>query len=262
MYASILHSIHLKGPLIHVLTNTVTNTFVADALLAAGCRPIMAVDPRETPEIASHSDALCINTGTPTVHSQRSYIRVLKAARKNSIPLVVDLPGAGASRLRLGIGNSLIRYLGKHLNTDWKTLLRGNASEILTLASHKSHGGSIDSEHLSEHAAEKAGVLLECCHAVSISGEFDVTLGSRTTRSRGAGSILTKASGFGCVSSALMAAFLTETSAENASLMTYKLMGDILSALNVNGPGTLKGAFIDRLYQISNREREENINEG
>ena len=52
-----------RRPLIHCITNPISINQCANAVLAAGARPIMAEHPAEVKEITESADALVLNLG-------------------------------------------------------------------------------------------------------------------------------------------------------------------------------------------------------
>ena len=55
-----------KRPLIHCITNPISINQCANAILAAGARPVMAEHPLEVKEITETADALMLNLGSIT----------------------------------------------------------------------------------------------------------------------------------------------------------------------------------------------------
>jgi len=254
VYAESLRLLRIKAPLIYVLTNNVTNQFVADSLLAIGCRPIMAIDPREIPAVVQQAQSVCINTGTPQPLSQKSYLRAIKTAYRDKTPVVLDFPGVGVSPLRVQIARQILSLLKKKKAPDWKTLIRGNPSEILTLASGKSRGGVIETIHSPGEVLEPSKKLLCYTQGYTISGKENITVShNRQSRQAGCGAIYAESSGLGCVSSALMAAFLTLHSPYDSTLLVNHFMGDIGKGLQ--SLGTLKSDFVNKLNEFSKKDQ-------
>ena len=54
------------APLVHVMTNSLSQNDCANLLLAVGARPIMAEAEEEAAEIAGRCRALVLNTGIPS----------------------------------------------------------------------------------------------------------------------------------------------------------------------------------------------------
>ena len=265
MYQPFLKEIRNKSPLIHVLTNNVSNLFVADALLAIGASPIMGFDPSEAAQICKASDAVCINTGTPHPLMRKSYSVVLKTCLKNEIPVALDFPGVPASSERQKTASKLLSLLSKKKHkSNIPSLLRGNASEILCMAEGLSRGGSIDSMHTPDELGDYPLSLLKSVQAVCMSGTENIIFDNSPGKVRisGGSSLMTRSSGFGCVSTALMACFLAvstslypESPAASASQAVCLLMKDAALSITPDcGPSVFRNSFIDALFYLSEKE--------
>ena len=116
-----------ESPLVHNITNAVVMNNTANALLAVGASPIMAHALEEIDEMVALCRATVINIGT----LDRFTVESMKAAiwRANEVghPVVLDPVGAGATSFR----NQTLRDI---LAAGTPTFIRGNASEIMTMA--------------------------------------------------------------------------------------------------------------------------------
>ena len=124
-------------PLIHNITNYVTVNDVANVLLACGASPIMADDEGEVEEITAICSGLNINIGTLNSRTIPSMLKAGKAAQALNHPVVLDPVGAGASTLRTETARRLIREIRF-------TVVRGNMSEIKTLAAGSGNTRGVD----------------------------------------------------------------------------------------------------------------------
>ena len=127
MFEEILQNVAAKAPLVHCITNYVTVNDCANILLACGGSPIMADDENEVEEITSICNALVLNIGTLNTRTIESMRRAGLRANALGHPVVFDPVGAGASALRTGTAQSLLRDVRF-------CVVRGNSSEIRTLA--------------------------------------------------------------------------------------------------------------------------------
>lgn len=294
---SILELIRKNKPLINVISNDVTKNFIADSLLAIGCSPIMATAVEELEDIIKNCNALVINTGTPDKTRIETYIKALSIAKEYAIPTVLDFPGAASSRFRTDIADQLFSILSMDTRsqTNWPVCIRGNASEIIHLGlfaaglstdrsvKNDKHIG-IDSRDPAESAFLQAGELLDFSSVVHISGaenivctrEFSLKAHNSSTlraeRIPGGHHFMRLSSGFGCVNSAINAAFLSTLHIQaddtrtikqhNIANQAFSLTGDAQrflysagrSACNYNGPASYKTAFIDSLFNTSRIE--------
>lgn len=95
-----LQEIRRRQPLIHSMTNSVTIHDMADALIAVGASPMMAVEIKEVGDIQSFSQALILNIGTLTEERLKAMLEAGRAANKQGVPIILDPVGAGATRFR------------------------------------------------------------------------------------------------------------------------------------------------------------------
>src|SRR5512135_51942 len=126
-----LKKVREKKPLVHNITNYVVMNYTANALLACGASPVMAHAAEEVEEMVSLAGALVLNIGTLTPQWVEAMLRAGKRANELHVPVILDPVGAGATRLRTGSARRLIEKLSIQV-------IRGNASEILSLAGDKS----------------------------------------------------------------------------------------------------------------------------
>ena len=127
MLKEMLNHVREKCPLIHNITNYVTVNDCANILLACGGSPIMADDAEEAEEITAICGGLNINIGTLNQRTIPAMHLAGKKANELGHPVVLDPVGAGASKLRTNTAKALLEDI--HF-----TVLRGNISEIKTLA--------------------------------------------------------------------------------------------------------------------------------
>ena len=113
-------------PQIHILNNYITAESVVNAVLAVGGAAIGGDAKAECAQITQRSDALVINTGTPTPSRLDVFLSSGKRANKLNIPIVLDPVGAGATDFRRDMLKTLLKEV--HF-----TCIRGNASEIHAL---------------------------------------------------------------------------------------------------------------------------------
>lgn len=119
--------IRQQKPVIHCITNYVTAGDVANLLLAAGASPIMADHEQEAEEIASISQAEVLNLGTFRDSAAGAMLKAGLKAASLGHPVVLDPVGIGVSSVRRQMALRILKEVPC-------TAIRGNASEILTLA--------------------------------------------------------------------------------------------------------------------------------
>lgn len=195
-------AVRAQAPLVHSVTNLVVTAFNANALLAVGASPIMAHAVEEVADLARLSGAVVVNIGTLDSHWVPAMQLALDTARASGKPSVLDPVGAGASAYRNQVLADLI--------TRRPTLVRGNASEILSLAGHSANTKGVDSTDPVELALAAAQSLAQrygC--VVCVSGPHDHVLapdGRHAVLSNGH-PLMTRVTGVGCSASALVGAF-------------------------------------------------------
>ena len=169
-----LKALRTKKPLIHNITNYVVMNYTANALLACGASPVMAHAPEEVEEMVSFAGALVLNIGTLTNAWVDSMLIAGKKANELNIPIVLDPVGSGATKLRTESAKRLINELSV-------SVIRGNASEILSLAREGSRTKGVDSIHSVEEAADAALMLAkELNTTLAITGPIDLITDGRT----------------------------------------------------------------------------------
>lgn len=263
-----ISAIRAKNPLVLSITNYVVTNTTANALLALGASPIMSHAVEEMAELVAISGALVINLGTVAPEYLAAMDPAWAAADEAGVPVVLDPVGAGASMLRTVTPLAL---LANHK----AAIVRGNASEIMTLAGTScagsgaskgegskgggSKGGGskgVDSTADSQDAADCAQDLarrLDC--VVVVSGEVDlVCTGLGCARVYGGSAMMPRVTGLGCTATALCGAFAAVNpdpfEAAVSACVTMKAAGE-LAAEKAAGPGTLQLYFYDALYALT-----------
>jgi len=238
-----------KNPLVHNITNYVVMNFTANILLASGASPVMAHAIEEVEDMVSIASALVINIGTLSPPWVESMIKAGKAASKKGIPVILDPVGVGATPYRTSTAKRIIDECDI-------TVIRGNASEILSLRDSSAGSKGVDSMH-SIDTAEDAAVAManEFNITVAVTGNIDlVTDGNYIVRIQNGHPLMGKVTGSGCSASAITAAFAAINhdglAATVAALTCFGIAGELASE-QANGPGTFTTALIDALYNLS-----------
>src|SRR5512139_2896946 len=147
-----LRSVRKRKPLIHNITNYVVMNYTANALLCCGASPVMAHAAEEVEEMVSLVGALVLNIGTLTPQWVEAMLRAGKKANALKVPIVLDPVGSGATQLRTDSAKRLTCELSIQV-------VRGNASEVLSLAKKEVRTKGVDSLHSVEEAENTAIVL-------------------------------------------------------------------------------------------------------
>ncbi len=141
-------------PLLHMIPSYVTAALCADAISAAGGRPLMAQFREEMEEITGSADGLAVNMGQPSEEKAAACRAALKTAAKRGLPVMFDPVGAGASSYRR-------RMMADLAAIPWSGVIKGNSSELHTiLTGLLSHDG-VDSVGEFSHEAEEEQYLLK-----------------------------------------------------------------------------------------------------
>jgi hydroxyethylthiazole kinase len=207
-----------KKPLVHNITNYVVMNWTANILLAIGASPVMAHAHEEVEEMTSFAGALVLNIGTLTPYWIDSMVIAGKKANALTVPVILDPVGSGATKLRTDSARRILDEVRV-------TVVRGNASEVLSLAQKDSHTKGVDSIHRVEEAAEAAASLAsELKTVLAITGAVDlITNGDQVEPD------------------AVKAA---------ASALAYFGLAGEKAAAKADGPGSFQPALLDALYNI------------
>jgi len=196
----VLTAVRERGPLVHCMTNIVVANFTANVLLAVGASPAMVENDEESAEFAGIADALLVNLGTLSAERARAMRLAAASAREHGKPWVLDPVAVGAMTFRTRLSAELL--------ASRPAVVRGNASEVLSLAGAAGAGRGVDSTVGAEAAV---GTARELAHrtggVVAVSGAVDqVTDGERVLEVRTGHELMTRVTGVGCALGALVAA--------------------------------------------------------
>ncbi|MBE0583424.1 MAG: hydroxyethylthiazole kinase [Desulfofustis sp.] len=244
-----LRTVRENKPLIHNITNFVVMNYTANVLLAAGASPVMAHAENEVEEMVGFAGALVLNIGTLSDAWLASMITAGKAATRLNTPIVLDPVGSGATRLRTGAAKTILAQTRVRI-------VRGNASEILSLSDSAAQTKGVDTVHGVDQAAAGAAELARSLDTtLAITGPIDlVTDGRRLVRVANGHPLMPFVTGTGCSASALVGAFAAvdddPVTAAATALAFFGLAGEKAGATS-RGPGSFMIALLDALYLIS-----------
>ena len=242
-----------RSPLVHCITNLVVMNFNANTLLATGASPVMAHAHEEVTDMAGIAQALVLNIGTLDPYWIESMRLALIAATQRGIPVVLDPVGAGATPYRN-------QSIGVLLSTAAPTVIRGNGSEIMSVAGLAVQTRGVDSSAGAHDALGAAQTLvLQTQGVVCVSGATDHILDAqhRWARLANGHEWMTKITGVGCSATALIGAFCAvQPDAWRATVAAMALLGVVgeVAAEKVmtraGGVGSLQMAMLDELQLI------------
>lgn len=245
--AAVVARLRARRPLIHYMPNLVTAGDVADALLAAGAAPVMAVAVEEV--AAVRRDALALNLGTPTADRLAAVEMAGRAAAEQGAPVVLDPVGAGASPFRLAAARRLLA--AGHVG-----VLRLNAGEAMAILSGERAGYGVDAGSTAATPADLAAPLAARFALVAaVTGVTDaVSDGRRTALINNGHPDLARLTGAGCIATGLVAACAAVEPdilhAAVAGLLLIGVAGE-RAAAQAAGPGTLRVRLLDELATIT-----------
>jgi hydroxyethylthiazole kinase len=244
---SFLTAVRERGPLVHNITNFVAMNVMANVLLAIGASPAMVHAREEAAEFAELAQALTVNIGTANAEWGAAMEEAASVMARSGRPWVFDPVGVAATRFRQDLSDRLLARK--------PTVVRGNASEILTLAGLGGTARGVDAGDSVESAEEAAGeVARRTGGIVAVSGPVDfVTDGSRAARVANGHPMMARITVMGCSLNGVIAAFCVEAPAFDATvaaLAAYGVAGQRAGAV-AQGPGSFQPAFLDALHGLT-----------
>ena len=265
MFQTMLENVRNTCPLIHNITNYVTVNDCANILLACGASPIMADDKDEVEDITTICGGLNINIGTLNSRTIDSMLLAGRRANALSHPVVLDPVGAGASKLRT---QTALRLLDEVKFT----VLRGNVSEIKTLADGRGTTKGVDAdiadkvgeENLDRVVAWTKAFAQKAGAVIAITGAIDIVAdGKKAYCIRNGHPEMSSVTGTGCQLSAVTAAYVTANpghvlEAAAAAVCAMGLAGEIAHTRlsPMDGNSTYRNYIIDAIYHMTPEQLE------
>ncbi|WP_154018872.1 hydroxyethylthiazole kinase [Anaerotruncus rubiinfantis] len=260
MFEKILSNVAAKTPLVHCITNYVTVNDVANILLACGGSPIMADDENEAEEITSICDALALNIGTLNSRTVQSMLKAGRRANALGHPVVLDPVGAGASKLRTDTTVQLLRQVKF-------TVIRGNSSEIKTVAAGSGETRGVDANAADATTDENLPSVISYAKALSektgaiiaITGAIDVAADAKDAYViRNGHPMMSRITGTGCMLTGVIAAFVAANpqnplDAAAAAVCAMGICGETAyTRMRKDGGGTasLRMGLIDAMSRL------------
>ena len=243
-------SVSLKKPLVHCISNIVSANDCANLLLAIGASPIMAQAPEEMEEISSISDALVLNTGTPSEEKFKACRIAGITANSRRIPVILDPVGIGASSWRLKHINGLLSEIHP-------SIIRANNAEARALLGIFGLEHGVDSEQ--DETGTEAELAMRLAQkyncTVLLSGRDDIISDCHSTATISGGSLRMKQiTGAGCMLSVLCGAFAAVADpfdAAKAGAKLWKKAAEYAEKTAENkGPGSFHYALFDSVSSV------------
>lgn len=243
-----------NNPLIHNITNVVVTNFTANGLLALGASPVMAYAPEEVADMAKIAGALVLNIGTLTNGEVEAMLLAGKSANAHGVPVILDPVGAGATNYRTETSKRILEEVTI-------SVLRGNASEIASIAGVKAETKGVDAGNIQGNSLELAITTAKKYNmVVIITGKEDIISdGEQTFIVRNGDPLLTKVTGTGCLLTSVIGAFVAVENnlvkASVAALTFYGVAAELAAQkTGGQGPGSFQVEFLNQLSLVTENE--------
>lgn len=247
----LLERVRTEKPVIHHLTNWVTIYDCANVVKVLGASPVMAHAPEEVAEMTGISSALVLNIGTLTVDFIEAMKIAASKANEKGIPVVLDVCGAGATRLRDEKSFELLDSV--RIN-----IIKGNASEIARVSGERVKTKGVDAVHVEKDMikiAENLAVKRKC--TVAVTGKEDIIADGRNLYIvKNGHPMMSSIVGTGCMASSVIGTFAAVEKdfalAAAAGLVCFEIASE-LAVRGSKGPGTFKEKIYDFLYRLDKK---------
>ena len=254
-----LHAVRERGPLVQCITNFVTVNDCANIILAAGGSPSMADHPAEVEEAVGGAAALVCNLGA--IGNVEAMVLGGRRANQLGVPVVLDPVAAGGTQLRRDAAKRLLQEVRF-------AAIRGNASEIRSLAGEAVTGSGVDvsaldaitEENLSEGIALAKDLAQRTGAVIAISGVLDVISdGERTCVLRNGCATMARVTGSGCMVTSMMGAYCGAMqedpfTAACTAMAAMGVAGELAEAQRIEkgaGNATFRTDMIDAIFNMT-----------
>lgn len=244
-----LQKVKSIAPLIHHITNYVTVRDCADITKCFGASPVMADTIEEVQEMANIANALVLNIGTLNSNIIESMKVAGKQANKKQIPVVLDICGVGATSFRNNKAKELLSSMKI-------AVLKGNVSEIATVAGFETHTKGVDAVSVETNIIELAkGLATKLNIVVVITGAEDIVSdGKDTYIVKNGCATMSNIVGTGCMSSSIAGTFCAieknYTLACVSALVCFEIVAE-LAQKEASGLGTFKLKLFDKVSSLN-----------
>jgi hydroxyethylthiazole kinase len=245
---SYFEKVKKQKPVVHHLTNWVTIYDCANITKVLGASPVMAHAPEEVAEMTGIASSLVLNIGTLTVDFIEAMKIAAKKANEKNIPIILDVCGAGATKLR-------DQKCFELLEAAKITIIKGNASEIARIGGLSVKTKGVDSGNINENLIDLAKKVSQKWNCTTvITGETDfVADQKRCYIIKNGHPIMAHVVGTGCMAASVIGTFAAVDSdyvhTSVAGLVCYEIAAE-LAAKNSQGPGTFKEQLFDSLFHL------------
>jgi hydroxyethylthiazole kinase len=217
----LLDRVRSATPRVHCLMNVVVPKFVADGLTALGAIPSMTSSVEEVEAFVRKADALAVNLGTLDAQRREAIWLAVAEAAGGGKPWVLDPAHCDYSPPRGAFARELLAA--------GPAALRANQAEFALL--------------------EVAGTIV----AVETGTVDRISAGGARVAVGNGHPLMAKVTGTGCLSGAVIAAFLAVEPdgfvAAASAMLAIGVAGEI-AAGNARGPGTFEPALLDAIAAL------------
>jgi hydroxyethylthiazole kinase len=244
----LLQKVRREAPVVHHLTNWVTIYDCAQIVKTLGGSPVMAHAPEEAADMTRIASALVLNIGTLTVEFVEAMKTAAACANRKGIPVILDVCGAGATKLR-------DRKVVELLDRVRISVIKGNASEIARVGGQNIRTKGVDAGEVNTDLEALAQALAVHRRAtVVITGKTDIVADEKGIYRVNNGHVrMTEVVGTGCMAASVIGAFAAIEpdfrQAAAGALAAYGIAAE-LAAKQTRGPASFKVALFDCLYGL------------
>lgn len=245
---NLLARLRQRQPVVHHLTNWVTIYDCAQVVKVLGGSPVMAHAPEEVAQMTGLASALVLNIGTLTPDFVAAMLLAAQAANARSIPVVLDVCGAGATTLRDEASFQLLTQARIDI-------LKGNASEIARISGLQVRTKGVDAAAVDQDLRQLARSLArERGCVVVITGPEDIVAGPEQLYSVPHGHpFMAHVVGTGCMAASVIGAFAAVepdlAAAAAAALICLGVAAEV-AAPTAAGPASFKEKLFDALFHL------------
>ena len=249
--SDVLKRVRREQPVVHHLTNWVTIYECANIVKAFGASPVMAHAKEEAADMARIASALVLNIGTLTADLIEAMLLAGKSANEKGIPIILDVCGAGATRMR---DDACFQIL-KSIKID---IIKGNVSEMARIAGENVHTRGVDACAVETDLMMMASKLAKKRHCtVVITGSEDIVADEeRIVLVRNGNTMMAEVVGTGCMAASVIGAFSAveedRLEASVAGLVCYEVAAE-MAAKTAKGPGSFKEDLFDAVYNLDGK---------
>ncbi|CAM9135258.1 hydroxyethylthiazole kinase [Mycoplasma marinum] len=220
-----MKKIQENKPLVTNIANIVTANQCANALLAIGASPVMSQELSDLKELTNISNSLVINIGTVRKEEYQMILELVKYANQIKKPVILDPVGSGATTFRTNLAKEIAKI--------GTTIIKGNASEILSL-NYESNTRGVDSNDDISDLEKIKNISKKYNTVLLVTGKTDfVVENNEVLEINGGHQNMTLKTGIGCMGASLLGAFSSifppKTASEKLSKMMKKMGNEIFS---------------------------------